>query len=71
MGRLTLAKMPARVVLRTPDGKTVLTAGRGPAVTVTGAHEELMLFSVGRAARVEFDGDAAAVEAVRAAPKGF
>jgi hypothetical protein len=25
MGRLSLAKMPGRVVLRTPDGKTVLT----------------------------------------------
>src|SRR6201994_48297 len=58
MGRLTLAKVPGRVALRTPEGKTVLTAGRGPAVTVTGAPEELLLFSVGRQARVEFDGDA-------------
>ena len=71
MARLTLAKLPARVALRTPDGKTVLTAGRGPAVTVTGAPEELLLFSFGRQARVEFDGDAAAVQAVRDAPKGF
>ncbi len=71
MGRLTLARVPGRVALRTPDGKTVLTAGRGPSVTVTGAAEELLLFSVGRVARVEFDGDAAAVQAVRAAPKGI
>jgi len=71
MARLTLAKLPARVALRTPDGKTVLTAGRGPAVTVTGAPEELLLFSFGRQARVELDGDAAAVQAVRDAPKGF
>jgi uncharacterized protein (TIGR03085 family) len=71
MARLTLAKLPARVALRTPDGKTVLTAGRGPAVTVTGAPEELLLFSFGRQARVEFDGDATAVQAVRDAPKGF
>ena len=71
MARLTLAKLPARVALRTPDGKTVLTAGRGPAVTVTGAPEELLLFSFGRQARVEFDGDDAAVQAVRDAPKGF
>jgi uncharacterized protein (TIGR03085 family) len=71
MARLTLAKLPARVALRTPDGKTVLTAGRGPAVTVTGAPEELLLFSFGRQARVEFDGDAAAVQAVRDAPKGI
>src|ERR1700758_3232251 len=70
-GRLTLARVPGRVALRTPDGKTLLTAGRGPAVTVTGAPEELLLFSVGRQARVEFGGDAAAVQAVRDAPKGF
>ena len=71
MARLTLAKMPGRVALRTPEGKTLLTAGRGPAVTVTGAPEELLLFSVGRSARVEFDGDASAVQAVRDAPKGL
>jgi uncharacterized protein (TIGR03085 family) len=75
MGRMTLAKVPGRVALRTPDGKTLLTAGsrkfQGPAVTVTGAPEELLLFSVGRAARVEFDGDASAVAAVRDAPKGL
>jgi uncharacterized protein (TIGR03085 family) len=71
MGRVTLAKVPARLALRTPDGKTVLTTGRGPAVTVTGAPEELLLFSVGRQARVEFDGDASAVQAVRDAPKGL
>lgn len=71
MARLTLAKVPGRVALRTPAGKTVLTAGRGPAVTVTGAPEELLLFSVGRIARVEFEGDAAAAQAVRDAPKGL
>jgi uncharacterized protein (TIGR03085 family) len=71
MGRLTLAKLPGRVALRTSDGTTVLTAGRGPAVTVTGAPQELLLFCFGREARVEFDGDAAAVQAVRDAPKGI
>jgi uncharacterized protein (TIGR03085 family) len=71
MGRLTLAKVPGRVALRTPEGKTVLTAGRGPAVTVTGAPEELLLFSVGRQARVEFAGDESALQAVRDAPKGL
>lgn len=70
MGRMTLAKVPGRVALRTSAGKTVLTAGQGPAVTVTGAPEELMLFATGREARVEFEGDAAAVQAVREAPKG-
>jgi uncharacterized protein (TIGR03085 family) len=71
MGRMTLGKLPGRVALRTPDGTSVLTAGRGPAVTVTGEPQELLLFSVGRLARVEFDGDAAAVQAVRDAPKGL
>lgn len=71
MARLTLAKVPGRVALRTPEGKTVLTAGRGPAVTVTGVPEELLLFSVGRSAQVEVDGDTAAVQAVRDAPKGL
>ncbi len=71
MARLTLAKVPGRVALRTPDGKTALIAGRGSAVTVTGAPEELLLFSVGRQAQVEFDGDASAVQAVRDAPKGL
>ncbi|CNO62910.1 TIGR03085 family protein [Mycobacterium tuberculosis] len=49
----------------------MLTAGKGPAVTVTGAPEELLLFAVGREARVEFSGDAATVQAVRDAPKGL
>lgn len=71
MGRLTLAKAPGRVALRTPEGKTMLTAGSGPAVVVTGLPEELLLFAVGRQARVEFDGDPAAVQAVRDAPKGL
>ena len=71
MGRLTLAKVPGRVALRTSDGKTLLTVGHGPAVTVTGAPEELLLFAVGRQADVKFDGDPSAVQAVRDAPKGF
>lgn len=71
MARMTLGKVPGRVALRIPEGKTVLIAGQGPAVTVTGTPQELLLFSVGRKAEVEFDGDAAAVEAVREAPKGL
>jgi len=31
----------------------------------------LLLFAVGREARVEFEGDASAVQAVRDAPKGL
>ena len=71
MARLTLSKMPARVQLRTPDGETVLIAGRGPAVTVTGAPEELLLFATGRLARVDYSGDPEVVQAVQEAPKGL
>lgn len=71
MARLTMAKVPASVALRTPEGKTLATVGRGPAVTVTGAPEELLLFAVGRDARVTFDGSDDAVAAVRDAEKGL
>ncbi len=71
MARMTMGKVPARVSLRTPDGKTVVTVGSGPAVTVTGAPEELLLFSVGREARVDIDGDQDAVSAVREGRRGL
>jgi hypothetical protein len=39
---------------------------------VTGEPQELLLFVAGRdAVRVEFDGDAAAITAVRSAPRGL
>lgn len=73
MARLTLAKAPARVSLRTPDGKTLATVGRGPELTVTGEPQELLLFISGRdAVRLEFDpDDEALVDAVRAARRGL
>jgi uncharacterized protein (TIGR03085 family) len=71
MARMTLGKVPGRVTLRTPEGKTVLIAGSGPAITVTGVPEELLLFAVGREAQVDFDGDESAVQAVRDASKGL
>jgi uncharacterized protein (TIGR03085 family) len=72
MARLTLAKAPARVTLRTPQGKDVVTLGRGPQLTVTGDPQELLLFISGRdAVRLEFDGDPALVEAVRASRRGL
>ena len=71
MARLTLAKVPARVSLRTPDGKTVVTVGRGPELTVTGDLPELLLFVSGRdEARLTFS-DAQAAQAVRAARRGL
>jgi uncharacterized protein (TIGR03085 family) len=72
MARLTLAKAPARVSLRTPGGKTLVTVGRGPEVTVTGEPQELLLFISGRdAVRLEFDADEALVDAVRASRRGL
>ena len=72
MARLTLAKAPARVSLRTPDGKTLATVGRGPEMSVTGEQEELLLFISGRdAVRLDFDADEALVDAVRASRRGL
>jgi uncharacterized protein (TIGR03085 family) len=72
MARLTLAKAPARVTLRTPQGKAVITVGRGPALTVTGEPQEILLFISGRdAARLTFDGEPETVEAVRSARRGL
>ena len=69
--RLTLARVPVRVTLRTPAGRTLLTAGKGEPVTVSGRPEELLLFSAGREARVDLDGEPRAVAALRDAPKGL
>ncbi|MDT7763285.1 MAG: hypothetical protein QOC63_2705 [Mycobacterium sp.] len=72
MARLTLAKAPARVSLRTQAGKTLATVGRGQELTVTGEPQELLLFISGRdAVRLQFDGDTAAIDAVRASRRGL
>ncbi|MEO3758850.1 TIGR03085 family metal-binding protein [Mycobacterium sp. B14F4] len=72
MARLTLAKAPARVTLRTPQGRVLATIGRGPSVTITGEPQELLLFISGRdAVRLDFDGDAETVAAVRANRRGL
>jgi uncharacterized protein (TIGR03085 family) len=71
MARLTLGGAPARVSLRTPDGKTVAAVGRGPELTVTGEISELTLFIAGRdEARLTFS-DAQTGQAVRAARRGL
>jgi uncharacterized protein (TIGR03085 family) len=71
MARLMLGKAPARVSLRTPDGKTLATVGTGPELTVTGEPQELLLFISGRdEVRLTFS-DAQAVQAVRAARRGL
>jgi uncharacterized protein (TIGR03085 family) len=72
MARMALAKSPAKVSLRTPDGKTLATAGRGESVVVTGEPLELLMFSSGRdEAKVEFTGNDAAVAAVKAGRRGL
>jgi uncharacterized protein (TIGR03085 family) len=72
MARLTLAKAPARVTLRTPQGADVVALGSGPDLTVTGELQEHLLFISGRdAVRLTFDGDAALADAVRASRRGL
>lgn len=72
MARMGLGKAPGHVSLRTPEGKTLATVGRGATAVVTGAPLELLMFASGRdQARVEFSGDDAAIAAVRAARGGI
>ena len=72
MARMALGKAPGQVVLRTPEGKTLATAGRGATVVVTGAPLELLMFASGRdQARVEFDGDDEAVAALKIGRSGL
>lgn len=67
MARMAMSKAPGRVSLRTPEGKTLSNFGSGPAVVITGAPGELMMFISGRdEAQVELTGDDDAVSAVRA-----
>jgi uncharacterized protein (TIGR03085 family) len=71
MARLSLGKAPARVSLKTPDGKTVATVGHGQELIVTGEPAELLLFLSGRdEVRLTFS-DAQAAQAVRAARRGL
>jgi uncharacterized protein (TIGR03085 family) len=73
MARLTLAKAPARVTLRNPQGKELATVGRGPELTVTGEPQELLLFISGRdEVRLEFEpDDEGLVDRERAARRGL
>ncbi|MGP4114083.1 TIGR03085 family metal-binding protein [Streptomyces sp. 4N509B] len=69
MGR----RSPCGLVLRRPNGQTVVAHKGTPVVTVTGEPGELLLFASGRqrAARVEVAGEEAAVAKVQAARMGF
>jgi uncharacterized protein (TIGR03085 family) len=64
--KLAYRRSPVGVVLRRPDGEAV-TAKSGPnPVILSGQVGELVMFTAGRgAAKVEFDGDPAAVSALK------
>ncbi|MFF9084899.1 TIGR03085 family metal-binding protein [Streptomyces sp. NPDC014991] len=61
--RLMGRGVPTGLVLRRPDGQTVVAHRGAPVVTVTGEPSELLMFAFGRqsAARVDLEGDADAI----------
>ncbi|MEV6697644.1 TIGR03085 family metal-binding protein [Streptomyces sp. NPDC051453] len=63
MARVIGRKSPVGLVLRRPDGRTVVAHKGTPVVTVTGEPAELLLFAFGRqdAARVETEGEKDAI----------
>ncbi|MFI0262245.1 TIGR03085 family metal-binding protein [Streptomyces sp. NPDC017056] len=63
MARLLGRRSPVGLVLRRPDGRTVVAHRGTPVVTVTGEPGELLLFAFGRqaVADTELDGDKDAV----------
>ncbi|MFE5187755.1 TIGR03085 family metal-binding protein [Streptomyces sp. NPDC056628] len=63
VARLMGRGAPTGLVLRRPDGQTVVAHRGTPVVTVTGDPSELLLFAYGRqsAAKVELDGDKDAI----------
>ncbi|MFD5555878.1 TIGR03085 family metal-binding protein [Streptomyces sp. NPDC127068] len=67
--RLLGRKLPVGVVLRRPDGQTVVAHRGAPVVTVTGEPGELLMFAFGRqdAASVELEGDKEALEKLHGA----
>lgn len=72
--KLFARKAPAGIILRPDDGRTAVEANGGsPMVTVSGPVAELVLWIFGRQAhaRVEYDGPAEAVEALRSASFGI
>ncbi|MFF3390484.1 TIGR03085 family metal-binding protein [Streptomyces sp. NPDC002669] len=71
--RLLGRKSPVGLVLRRPDGRTVVAHKGVPVVTVTGEPGELLLFAFGRqdAAVVELAGDKEAVDRLHTAELGM
>ncbi|MFC7216666.1 TIGR03085 family metal-binding protein [Streptomyces polyrhachis] len=73
MARLLARRSPVGLVLRRPDGRTVVARRATPTITLTGDPAELLLFTYGRqhAARVEAEGDKDAVASAYEAALGF
>ncbi|MFF8988589.1 TIGR03085 family metal-binding protein [Streptomyces sp. NPDC014983] len=72
--RLLGRGVPTGLVLRRPDGQTVVAHKGAPVVTATGEPSELLLFAFGRdrAARVELEGDADAIDTLHSSKQlGF
>ncbi|MET9922077.1 TIGR03085 family metal-binding protein [Streptomyces sp. NPDC059605] len=71
--RLLGRRSPVGLVLRRPDGRTVVAHKGVPVVTVTGEPGELLLFAFGRqdAAVVELAGDKEAVDRLHTAELGM
>ncbi|MFD3479485.1 TIGR03085 family metal-binding protein [Streptomyces sp. NPDC058695] len=63
MARVIGRKSPVGLVLRRPDGRTVVAHKGTPVVTVTGEPSELLMFAFGRqdAARVQTEGEKDAI----------
>ncbi|ARQ71299.1 TIGR03085 family metal-binding protein [Streptomyces marincola] len=72
-GRIMGRRSPAGLVLRRPNGQTVVAHKGAPVVTVTGEPGELLLYASGRqrVARVEEEGEPEAVAKVRQAKLGL
>ncbi|WP_129839212.1 TIGR03085 family metal-binding protein [Streptomyces sp. RFCAC02] len=72
-GRIMGRRCPVGLVLRRPNGQTVVAHRGAPVVTVTGDTAELLLYASGRqdSARVTEEGDPGAVAQVRAARLGL
>jgi len=73
LGRPLTRRATVGVTFRRPDGALAPGRGGSRTVTVSGPPSELVLFAFGRAdhAKVELEGDPAAVQALRAAPLGI
>lgn len=73
MAPLSGRKSPSGLVLRRPDGQTVVARKGSPVVTVTGEPAELLMFATGRqdSADVSLEGDEDAIGKVKTAELGM